>query len=277
MLICPACRCDAIRGATCACGEDSQVKVQGDGAVVGLYGEHGIACQLGCDSVADLGFRRYRRVIGWVVFDHIETLAGYYCADCRQKLFLRYQGRTLLLGWWGILSALYRNPYAIGVNLRALVGPPRVASRFGAMALYKFDASETLASGTVPDTWYCEACESYLVGFREAWDHAARAHGDLRRGDAMAALRQISKSTTLEPASSQRRLAYGIYGSSSEGDERVHGVLSDDHGAATPASIFRSSTQRLRGEDEKDGSCPPANIPRKSAHRSYGPSGSPPL
>ncbi len=161
--------------------------------MVGLYGDHGIACQLGCDSEADLEFRRYRKVIGWLVFDHVETLAGYYCAECRKKLFRRYQTRTLLLGWWGLFALLYRNPYAIYVNFRALLGPPRGAGWHGATTLNTLDAGETLASGAVPDTWRCNACGNYFVGFHEARDHADLMHPELQRVEARGALKQISK------------------------------------------------------------------------------------
>jgi hypothetical protein len=192
MLICPACRRETVRGATCACGSAWQVELQANRAVVGLYGEHDIACQH-CGDAADLEFRRYRRVIGWAIFDHIETRAGYYCAGCRGKLFRRHQGQTLLLGWWGVFAVLFRNPYAIGVNLRALVGPPRVASSFGATTLNRLDEGETLALGVIPDTWHCDACGGYFVGFHEARDHADFVHGELLREDARAALKQISK------------------------------------------------------------------------------------
>jgi hypothetical protein len=195
MLICPGCRSEALRGATCACGSDWQVEVRADRAVVGLYGEHDIACQH-CGEAADLEFRRYRRVIGWFIFDHVEDLAGYYCAGCRAKLFRRYQGLTLLLGWWGVLAVLFRNPYAIAVNLRALVGPPRAAGWFGASTLSTLDDGETLASGVIPDTWQCKACGDYFVGFHEARDHADLMHTELLRKDARAALKQISLPAT---------------------------------------------------------------------------------
>ena len=191
MLICPACRREAVYGAVCDCGAAWQVDVQADRAVVGVYGEHDIACQR-CGGGGDLKFRRYRKVIGWVFFDHVEALSGYYCAGCRGKLFRRYQGLTLLLGWWGVLAALFRTPYAIGVNLRALVRPPRAASSFGATSISTLDDGETLALGTIPDTWRCTACGEYLVGFHEACDHADLVHHDLAFKDARAALKQTS-------------------------------------------------------------------------------------
>jgi hypothetical protein len=195
MLICVACRREAVRGATCVCGSAWQAETRADLAVVGLYGEHEIACQ-NCGEAGDLGFRRYRKVIGWGIFDHIENQAGYYCPGCRGKLFRHYQGLTLLLGWWGVLAALVRNPYAIGINFRALAGPPRAASWFGATTLNRLDDGRTLASGVIPDTWHCDACGGYFVGFHEARDHADRGHRELLRRDARAALKQISGPTT---------------------------------------------------------------------------------
>jgi hypothetical protein len=191
MLICPGCRSEAERDTVCDCGSAWQAEVRSDRVVVGLYGEHGIACQ-NCGEALDLEFRHYRKVIGWFVFDHIDDLAGYYCAGCRGRLFRRYQGLTLLLGWWGVFALLFRNPYAIGVNLRALVGPPRAASWFGATTLNTLDDGGMLASGAVPDTWLCKACGDYFVGFHEARDHADLVHGELLREDARAALKQIS-------------------------------------------------------------------------------------
>jgi hypothetical protein len=170
------------------------VDARADLAVVGLYGDHDIACQ-NCGEAGDLGFRRYRKVIGWIIFDHVENRAGYYCSACRGKLFRRHLALTLVLGWWGVLAALYRNPYAIGVNFRALAGPPRAVERFGAITLNRLDDGEVLATGVIPDTWFCEACSGYFVGFREARDHAARGHPELRRSDARAALKQISGPT----------------------------------------------------------------------------------
>jgi hypothetical protein len=192
MLICPGCRSEALRGATCTCGSAWQVEVRADRSVVGLYGDHGLACQR-CGETGDLEFRRYRKVIGWFIFDHTDTLAGYYCPGCRRKLFRRYQGRTLLVGWWGVLAVLFRNPYAIGVNLRALIGPPRAASSAGAMTINALDDGETLALGSIPDTWQCHACGQYFVGFLEARKHADLVHADLPHEHARAALKQISR------------------------------------------------------------------------------------
>jgi hypothetical protein len=166
--------------------------------VVGLYGDHEIACQ-NCGEAGELGFRRYRKVIGWIIFDHIENRAGYYCSVCRGELFRRYQGRTLLLGWWGVLAALVHNPYAIVVNFLALVGPPKDAGQFGATTLPRLDDGETLASGVIPDTWLCDVCGNYFVGFHEARDHADRVHQKMPRRDARAALKQISRPTTYSP------------------------------------------------------------------------------
>ena len=40
---------------------------------------------------------------------------------------------TLIAGWWGIAALLFRNPFAIVVNLWSLVRPPFAADELGAM------------------------------------------------------------------------------------------------------------------------------------------------
>jgi hypothetical protein len=93
------------------------------------------------DTEQLLDFRRYRRVIGLGVLDLIRSRAGYFCRDCRRTLFMQWQGSTLLLGWWGVLALLFRNPYAIAVNFKALVAPPSSATEYGALTLADLEVS----------------------------------------------------------------------------------------------------------------------------------------
>jgi hypothetical protein len=48
---------------------------------------------------------------------------------------------TLVLGWWGVIAALLRNPYAIFVNTWALFAPPFGAGDFGAINVDDIRAS----------------------------------------------------------------------------------------------------------------------------------------
>ncbi len=66
---------------------------------------------------------------------HIRSEAGYYCRGCRLKLFAKYQGLTLVLGWWGWFSFVFYNPFAILVNLWALIAAPLNAASRGAISI----------------------------------------------------------------------------------------------------------------------------------------------
>ncbi len=97
------------------------------------------AAVIGCArcgvATEPLYFRRFRRVVGLLVFDRIWDLPGYYCDGCRRTMFFRWQGLTLVLGWWGVFALVFRNPYAIMVNFQALNRAPRAPDRWGAITL----------------------------------------------------------------------------------------------------------------------------------------------
>ena len=58
-------------------------------------------------------------------------------------------GFTLVLGWWGFFALLFRNPYAIAVNVWALFAPPFGAREFGAMNVS--DIRRAAADEEAPD------------------------------------------------------------------------------------------------------------------------------
>jgi hypothetical protein len=74
-------------------------------------------------------------VIGLIAVDLIRNRTGYFCDQCRRTLYLQSQTATLLLGWWGLLALLFRNPRAIAINLRARRRPPPNPDRWGAVTL----------------------------------------------------------------------------------------------------------------------------------------------
>lgn len=117
--------CGASGEETCgSCGSGAMLDVDSSGAIIGLS-PHLTACSRCGAGDRLLSFRRYRRVIGLFVVDLVRSTAGYYCHDCRWSMFWRWQLSTALIGWWGMLAMLFRNPYALAVNFRSLVGPPR--------------------------------------------------------------------------------------------------------------------------------------------------------
>jgi len=55
------------------------------------------------------------------------------CRECGTSTILRYTGRTLVQGWWGLISLFIANPFTIVMNLVALVQakrlpPPQLSS-----------------------------------------------------------------------------------------------------------------------------------------------------
>lgn len=140
MFVCVNCRRETpTYGDACeACGAGFWTDVNKRGTVVAFLGESDVPC-MRCGSVTDTAFRRYRRVLGAGFFDRIYSLAGYFCKDCRGSLFRKHQGLTLLIGWFGLFALLFRNPWAIIVNTRALFGPPGNAAEYGAVSLDAFD------------------------------------------------------------------------------------------------------------------------------------------
>jgi hypothetical protein len=111
------------------------VKLAARDYVVEFPGGYGFPCSVCGETDQTVQFRRYRRVVGLIVFDRIYDFAGYACSDCQRLLFRDHIKRTMLLGWCGILAVLFRNPYAIAVNIRARSRPPSDPWNHGAISL----------------------------------------------------------------------------------------------------------------------------------------------
>jgi hypothetical protein len=143
MVLCTSClHVDDRRLEHCpACGETAFAAVTKNGDLVSIPAEAGMPCQGCLATERDLRLRYYRRVLGLLFMDQIWGEAGYFCGSCRRGRFAKNMGFTLVLGWWGIFAMLFRNPYAIVVNLWALFRPP-----FGAGTLGAMNASEIRAS-----------------------------------------------------------------------------------------------------------------------------------
>jgi hypothetical protein len=188
MVVCMECeRVASEHGVKCSCGSEAQADVQESGAITAFYAS-GVRCWRCGRPEPELAFRRFRRVVGLAIFDSVETLVGYYCVDCRRQLFREYQTKTLIFGWWGLLAMLFRNPYAIAVNFKALRSPPRNAARMGAATLEEQATADAIASGEIGDTWECRACGFQFIGHDAAVKHADLVHTELRFDDAKAAL-----------------------------------------------------------------------------------------
>lgn len=139
--------CGGTGSSPCAtCGSAMIADVDGLGAITSLPPNSASCSECGATD-QPLQFRRFRRVVGLFLADLIRQTAGYYCPACRHRLFWRWQGSTLLLGWWGLLAFIFRNPYAIAVNFRALVWPPGDAQAFGALNLEQIQSESGDTAG----------------------------------------------------------------------------------------------------------------------------------
>lgn len=116
-----------------SCGDTAFARVTKDGALISIPAEAGMPCQSCLETERELKLRYYRRILGLLVMDRIWAEAGYFCGPCRRKHFGKNMAFTLVLGWWGLIAAFFRNPYAIFVNLWALFRPPFGPGELGAM------------------------------------------------------------------------------------------------------------------------------------------------
>jgi hypothetical protein len=136
MKFCVACmHVDDRRGIEhCAnCGGEDFAGITGSGTVVALPAAAGMPCQQCLEEGHALRFRFYRRVTAFFLGASLAGKAGYFCRRCRWKSFLGWQLWTLVLGWWGILSFIFYNPWAVLINFWALFAAPLDAEAKGAI------------------------------------------------------------------------------------------------------------------------------------------------
>jgi hypothetical protein len=62
-----------------------------------------------------------RRHVGLLVLMRSVQVKQLLCRQCAHRELKRYTGRTLLQGWWGVLSLLIFNPVTILLNLWGMV------------------------------------------------------------------------------------------------------------------------------------------------------------
>lgn len=98
------------------------------GSAAGLEGK----CQV-CEGTPAIPVRLLGHQ-GMIILYRQITYRGTFCRDCGLALFRQVMNRTLLVGWWGIIS-VFLNVYAIIVDLvvwtkvRALPEPVRMSGK----------------------------------------------------------------------------------------------------------------------------------------------------
>jgi hypothetical protein len=91
------------------------------------------ACQLcGRGPARRLTIRRH---VGMIVLQKFIRITPTLCKDCGRRTIWQYTGRTLVQGWWGLISLVIANPFAILMNMVALLkarslGDPEGEARF---------------------------------------------------------------------------------------------------------------------------------------------------
>jgi hypothetical protein len=188
--------------ASCSvCGSQGWARVKRD-TVLEFTADAGAPCSECGAYGLDLKFRAFRRVVGLLILDRIHIAAGYFCRQCKWRVFGRMQALTLILGWWGVLAMLFRNPFALVANTRALFASPVAADELGALTLADYENTLALEGQLVPaepdDTWVCEACGEHFAGYERAYAHADSGHPELRFEDAKAALSRLGTSSDPE-------------------------------------------------------------------------------
>ena len=88
-----------------------------------------------CDSCGRGPARRLviRRHVGMLYLQKFVKIEPTLCRECGTRTVMRYTGRTLVQGWWGLISLVIANPFTIVMNLVALVQarrlpPPQLSS-----------------------------------------------------------------------------------------------------------------------------------------------------
>ena len=88
-----------------------------------------------CESCGRGPARRFviRRHVGMLYLQKFVKIEPTLCRECGTRTIMRYTGRTLVQGWWGLISLVIANPFTIVMNLVALVQarrlpPPQLSS-----------------------------------------------------------------------------------------------------------------------------------------------------
>ena len=81
-----------------------------------------------CDICGRSPARRLviRRHVGMLLMQKFFKIQPTLCRDCGTRTVMRYTGKTLVQGWWGVVSLFVSNPYTILMNIVALVQAKRL-------------------------------------------------------------------------------------------------------------------------------------------------------
>lgn len=76
-----------------------------------------------------------RRHVGLLILMQNVRIEQTLCRECARRELARYTARTLIEGWWGVLSLVIFNPLTIALNVRSIartgfMKSPQLSSAF---------------------------------------------------------------------------------------------------------------------------------------------------
>lgn len=85
--------------------------------------EHVETCRIcGRGPAAELVIRRH---VGMLVLQRFVKIKAHLCRDCGRRVVKQYTGRTLVQGWWGMIS-FFANWFCIAGNAVAYLRASRL-------------------------------------------------------------------------------------------------------------------------------------------------------
>lgn len=70
-------------------------------------------CQ-SCKRLTETKKVTFNQNIGMLIRRYHRTVEGYLCGECIEKYFWEFTGKTLILGWWGMISSIVTPFYLLG-------------------------------------------------------------------------------------------------------------------------------------------------------------------
>jgi hypothetical protein len=86
-----------------------------------------------CGAVAATKYSEFYENIGALVMRYYRSVRGNLCKGCIDAFFWNYTGKTMLLGWWGVISFIVTPFILLNNSIRYLtsLGMSRPFARFG--------------------------------------------------------------------------------------------------------------------------------------------------
>ena len=67
----------------------------------------------------------FEQNVGMLVIRHSTRAEGYFCKECAEDIFWPFTGKTMLFGWWGVISFLTA-PFMILGNIGGYLNSRRL-------------------------------------------------------------------------------------------------------------------------------------------------------